>query len=144
MIVCTDVANSGNWVRYDLGNPQDPVDCLIATTSTTPTNIDVVYGRGTGFHNSPGNVLYRREVMRRLDDHTSLTKSEKSQLVRDLIETLWSRGVRFLKKDDDGNWQEVNQQKELHRKVSHCFRTLKKARNGNRQARNGYPIAVPV
>ncbi|CAJ1949295.1 unnamed protein product [Cylindrotheca closterium] len=139
MLCYADVANqeTGSWAQNCYGgNPQDSSDHSIAKASTVPKNDDIVFGRGSGNHYHPGNVMLRTAVEMRLDHHSTLTKTGKSKLICELIETLRSRGVRFLRRDkkDQKLWVEVEED-EIKKKVSHCFRTVKSKINGSREAR---------
>ncbi|CAJ1936383.1 unnamed protein product [Cylindrotheca closterium] len=85
----------------------------------------VLLGRGTRVNVFPGNNVYRGEISRFLDYHSSLTKPQKTRLVHNLVESLLSRGFRFLRQEDG---QEEDKKEVLCKKVSHSFRTLKKGR----------------
>ncbi|KAL3934568.1 MAG: hypothetical protein SGBAC_009747, partial [Bacillariaceae sp.] len=132
--------DTGYWVPnqgdpQDAQEPKEPKEPVHYLGTATPMNIEVLFGRGTGFHNSPGNIMYRQEVAYRLERHSNLTNAGKTQLIRELIEDLWSQGFRFLQRNEDGSWYEVDQPKVLHRKVSACFRTMKKPGNTNTRRR---------
>ncbi|CAJ1941137.1 unnamed protein product [Cylindrotheca closterium] len=127
-----DVANqeTGTWTQnYSRGNPRDVVDHLIATTATAPTNIDILFGRGTGNHSHPGNVILRMEVEIYFYHHSSLSKPEKTLFIHEWIKILRSRGIRFLRRDEKGDrWHKVKED-EIKSKLAHCFRTVRKRRN---------------
>ncbi|CAJ1949293.1 unnamed protein product [Cylindrotheca closterium] len=128
-----NVESCADWAPIDAllertdtsANPRNPVSHLVATT---PTDSDIVFGRGSGSHNHHGNVSLRKEVKQLLVVHKKLPKPGKIKLVQDLIASRQSLGARFLEKDEAGDWYEVKDDpKKLHKKVSHCFRTEKES-----------------
>jgi hypothetical protein len=90
-----------------------------------PGPFDVVFGRGKGSQNRPGNVRFREIVSSCRDEYeTSAQKGAKSKVVKRVVEEVWSRGGRFLRQEKDGLWVLVEQE-QVEDKVSHAFRNQK-------------------
>jgi hypothetical protein len=78
------------------------------TTTCTPTELDVLFGRGGYTNNRPGNIFFRSEALRLRPWYESSTKEEKYEISQLLMESVKSRGGRFLEKGKkDGMWHEV-------------------------------------
>jgi hypothetical protein len=61
---------------------------------------DVLLGRGTGPNEHPGNRMFRSLVEQKKDEHMFCTsRSDKDQLVQDIIHAVSDRGGRFLRKE---------------------------------------------
>lgn len=76
------------------------------TTPCTPTDQDVLFGRGGYTNNNPGNIHFRAEALRLRPWYESSTKEEKYEISNLLLESVLSKGGRFLERKD-GEWYEV-------------------------------------
>jgi hypothetical protein len=77
------------------------------TTSCEPADNDVLFGRGGFTNNRPGNIHFRQEALRLRPGYEQSTKEEKYEISNILLESVKSRGGRFLEKGSDGMWHEV-------------------------------------
>ena len=77
------------------------------TTSCEPNDNDVLFGRGGFTNNRPGNIHFRQEALRLRPWYEQSTKEEKYEISNILLESVKSRGGRFLEKGSDGKWHEV-------------------------------------
>ncbi|CAB9500996.1 Nitrilase family, member 2 [Seminavis robusta] len=76
-----------------------------------PTSIDVICARGKEAYNHPGNIRFRALVADQLHNYkTSTSKMAKSQIVRDIIESVRRASPRggFVKKVN-GKWFDVGE-----------------------------------
>jgi hypothetical protein len=88
---------------------------------------DVVFGRGKGFQNHPGNQRMRDIIDKYKMQYHSLKRSEKRMMVENVYKEIVEGGARFLKKlDDDNAWVIVDGPVALQ-KVSHTLRCRKNA-----------------
>eukprot|EP00561_Arcocellulus_cornucervis_P007877 CAMPEP_0185821212 /NCGR_PEP_ID=MMETSP1322-20130828/24839_1 /TAXON_ID=265543 /ORGANISM="Minutocellus polymorphus, Strain RCC2270" /LENGTH=107 /DNA_ID=CAMNT_0028518573 /DNA_START=121 /DNA_END=441 /DNA_ORIENTATION=- len=98
----------------------------VAAESITPLrNNDVLFGRGKGPHNHPGNVAFRALVESRKAEYWSEDQAygEKAQLAGEVYDTIATPaasngqlGGRFLKQADD--MDEVQEEIRAGRSVS--------------------------
>jgi hypothetical protein len=64
---------------------------------------DVLLGRGTGPNEHQGNRFYRDLAKQKSEEYLSCTgRSGKDLLVMEIIQAVWARGGRFLKKHEKG------------------------------------------
>ncbi|KAL3804354.1 hypothetical protein HJC23_011282 [Cyclotella cryptica] len=80
---------------------------VIADTACVPTDDDVLFGRGGYTNNRPGNIFFRQEALRLRPWYEQSSKEEKYEISNILLESVKSRGGRFLEKGGDGLWHEV-------------------------------------
>jgi hypothetical protein len=93
-----------------------------------PTDRDIFFGRG-GYNNThPGNIRFREEALRIRPIYEELTKEEKYGFSLVLVETMKQENRRFLEKDLDGLWYEVND-KGARKKASQALRERLEKRN---------------
>ncbi|EJK51919.1 hypothetical protein THAOC_28863 [Thalassiosira oceanica] len=86
-------------------------------SSITPTDLDVLRGRGGSMNKHPGNVRFRQEVEKFKSLYRTSSHAEKNGLSWKLLGTVRDYGGRFLEKDDKGEWHETNENR-ARRKVS--------------------------
>ena len=73
----------------------------------TPTDDDVLFGRG-GFTNShPGNIRFRAKALEFRPMYEKSTKEEKFTISQLLLESVTNEGARFLEKGKDDQWHQV-------------------------------------
>eukprot|EP00980_Cylindrotheca_fusiformis_P015883 scaffold4642_cov112-Cylindrotheca_fusiformis.AAC.8 len=65
--------------------------------------IDIVFGRGKGFQNHPGNKRMRDIVEKYKTQYHSLRRAEKRKLVESVYKEITEGGARFLKKVEGEN-----------------------------------------
>jgi hypothetical protein len=99
------------------------------STSCQPTDNDVLFGRGGYTNNRPGNIHFRQEALRLRPWYEQSTKEEKYEISNILLESVKSRGGRFLEKGTDGMWHEVIGNG-ARRKASQALRERIKGRSG--------------
>eukprot|EP00574_Skeletonema_japonicum_P009776 CAMPEP_0201713228 /NCGR_PEP_ID=MMETSP0593-20130828/146_1 /ASSEMBLY_ACC=CAM_ASM_000672 /TAXON_ID=267983 /ORGANISM="Skeletonema japonicum, Strain CCMP2506" /LENGTH=111 /DNA_ID=CAMNT_0048202343 /DNA_START=53 /DNA_END=388 /DNA_ORIENTATION=- len=86
--------------------------------STTPTAVDVLFGRGGETSNH--NIKFRDEVTKFVDRYREATRSGKTIVAEEVVKAVKGYGGRFLALDD-GSWYEVDD-KRARMKVSQAFR----------------------
>ena len=90
-----------------------------------PNSGDVLFGRGRAIIDHPGNAQFRQIV-----DHYMLKYEASGRLQKTCIADIIVRLVknscgRFLKKNEDGSWDEVDDSA-ARKKVAHAFRNRRK------------------
>eukprot|EP00980_Cylindrotheca_fusiformis_P011649 scaffold2751_cov131-Cylindrotheca_fusiformis.AAC.16 len=86
---------------------------------------DILFGRGKGFQNHPGNQRMRKVIEKYKTQYHALRRSDKQKLIDAVFEELIEGGARFLKKlDDEEVWVMVDRPVALQ-KVSHTLRCRK-------------------
>lgn len=93
--------------------------------SITPTEIDVLLGRGRPVQNNPGNIRFRQFVEKRQNEYDYASRGRRGEIMAEMRKTLASRGVRFLKKVQKDVWVESNS-KEVDTKIAQLFREFRK------------------
>ena len=94
---------------------------------------DVLLGRGKCNFKHIGNMAYRMLIETRLEKYiASDSRSEKTHMVVEVVESIFESGGRFLKQEQGSSadgWFVVNK-KTAREKVGHSFRDAIKAKNG--------------
>jgi hypothetical protein len=77
---------------------------------TELTMDDVLLGRGNNLVTYEGNRRYRDVVLSVRDRYLKANRVQKGQIAKQVIETIWRRGGRFLesKDNDQTNWREAD------------------------------------
>jgi hypothetical protein len=110
---------------------------------------DIVFGRGRGFQNHPGNQRMRDVIEKYKTQYHSLKRGGKHDLVDTVYKEITDGGGRFLKKlDGEDVWVVVDRPIALQ-KVSHtmrCRKSIIKQLDGDGQVPEGAggPSSIPV
>ena len=75
-----------------------------------PTMTDVLLGKGKPIQQHAGNVRLRHLVENQLDAYLKMRKGDKSVMARQVVEAVKQGNGRFLKKDRDGWWVEIDEE----------------------------------
>ena len=76
-----------------------------------------------------GNRRFREVVAQSIDDYNSAQcRAEKCGIVETIMSHVAASGGRFLKQDDDGNWQELEAET-VRQKIAHAIRDTTKKRD---------------
>eukprot|EP00526_Cylindrotheca_closterium_P009449 CAMPEP_0113610128 /NCGR_PEP_ID=MMETSP0017_2-20120614/4860_1 /TAXON_ID=2856 /ORGANISM="Cylindrotheca closterium" /LENGTH=421 /DNA_ID=CAMNT_0000518993 /DNA_START=31 /DNA_END=1296 /DNA_ORIENTATION=- /assembly_acc=CAM_ASM_000147 len=84
---------------------------------------DVLFGHK---RNHTGNVLMRKLVEMQKEAYDVSPKAGKVKLAREIVEQIHSSGGRFLRRDEEGEWVQVSNDK-ARDKVAHTFRNLRRS-----------------
>ena len=108
---------------------------------------DVLLGRGKCNFKHCGNIAYRMLIDTRLEKYiASDSRSEKTHMVVEVVESIFESGGRFLKQNgSSGNAWFVVDKKTAREKVGHSFRDAIKAKNGvtaRLEEKPGSPISA--
>jgi len=77
-------------------------------------DVDVLFGRGSGVNNHPGNIKFRIIVKKYQPEYLSCVRhSEKAIFPNAIVRAVEESGGRFLKKNSNGDWCEVDKKKSL-------------------------------
>lgn len=90
------------------------------TTGLTPLATDVLLGRGKAIIDHPGNVRFRQVIDFYGQKYEAAGRLEKTCMAEVIVRLINSSG-RFLKRDDVGAWEEVDEAT-ARKKVAHAFR----------------------
>ena len=86
---------------------------------------DVLLGRGKGYFTHVGNVRYRAMIEELKGRYDVASKEMKHQITKEVVDVVQRAGGRFLK-DDGAGWIVVETET-ARLKVSHSFRSARKA-----------------
>ena len=81
----------------------------------TPSELDVLKGRGRGIYNHEGNIKFKAVVQRHLTSYKSSDKDEKSLLAEKVVTEINEDGGMFLEKGSDGLWYETSFEEALNK-----------------------------
>ena len=97
------------------------------TKSINFTNMDVLFGRGKGSQNHPGNVRFHRLLDQHIDEYDRASKLGKTALSEKMIKIINQSSGRFLKQDENkgGELEEVDLIT-AREKVSRAFRARRR------------------
>ena len=103
------------------------------TFVSTPSNNDVLIGKGKFFQYHTGNVRFRYLVEEHRERYENAERHDKNPLCQEVVDLIKSRGGRFLKRTETTDsvsfptlWVEVSG-REARKKTSMCFRSQKRA-----------------
>jgi len=111
--------------------------------SVEPTDGDVLFGRGGYINNHPGNIQFREKALelRPWYEQPTTSKDEKYMISDLLVESVKSKGHRFLERGEDGQWHEVIGNG-ARKKASQALR--EHVKGAKRRERMGQAGTVPV
>lgn len=121
-----DVGSTGHTPIISWNSNPSPVHSLNSGVShliIQPN--DVLFGRGKTVVEHPGNVRFRSIVGLQMDEYEMATRLEKSLITEKIVQAIRDSDGRFLKRDDGGEWEEVDQET-ARKKVGHAFRNRRK------------------
>mmetsp|Transcript_35772 Transcript_35772/g.86535 ORF Transcript_35772/g.86535 Transcript_35772/m.86535 type:complete len:489 (+) Transcript_35772:75-1541(+) len=95
------------------------------TAFITPSDGDVLSGRGRFFQNHPGNVRFREFVEQHSNEYDKLERHQRMIFTTKLTHILHARNVRFVKQTTRADWV-VMDFSEVRSKVSQQFRSIRK------------------
>ena len=100
----------------------------ILPKGSTPTDKDILCGRGNAFANHPGNKNFSIVVRDNLQRYVDAPKRmEKSMVVASVVAEIVNSGTRFVKQEkSSGRWYQMNQD-QMHEKTGHAIRDLIKS-----------------
>lgn len=89
----------------------------------TPSDTDILCGRGNVFSNHEGNRYFGRIIRANLKQYRDAgSRPEKIRVVDDILQEIRSEGVRFAKLDNETKrWHELNDVL-AHQKIGHAIR----------------------
>lgn len=85
-----------------------------------PKSYDVLCGRGETINSHAGNRLFRQYVSERKLRYNLANYEEKTEITREILDIIASKGGRFLKKEGK-EWVEVSDSKAM-KKTSQALR----------------------
>lgn len=92
---------------------------------------DVICGRNERPHSHEGNRHYNNMIhsLREIYQDKDTAKSEKGQMVKQVVEMVQSRGGRFLKRCSDSNGLYLSPYSDIRDKISHALRSARAPRS---------------
>lgn len=84
---------------------------MTEATKNQPTENDVLLGRGGGTNSHSGNVAFRSIVARHQAEYLQAKKKDKVTIARRIVGLVHDNGGKFLRKNSDGDWEEVEEKK---------------------------------
>jgi hypothetical protein len=94
------------------------------SSTVTPSRYDILFGRGRPIRDNPGNLGLLFLVEQKMSVYEATSKQEKTRISLEIVRWLKAKPSRFLKKNDGGVWEEVEEET-ARQKVSHAFRTMR-------------------
>jgi hypothetical protein len=94
----------------------------------TPTDTDILCGRGRAFRQHPGNKVFNKTIRHNLQRYVNAPKKmDKSIVVATVVRLLRASGARFLKQDKKSKGFYEVAADQVHGKTGHAIRDLLKA-----------------
>jgi hypothetical protein len=91
----------------------------------SPLPHDVLFGRGKTVVEHPGNTRFRHVVDIYVNEYEGAGRLEKICIAEVIVRMVKDANGRFLKRDDGGDWEEVDDST-ARKKVAHAFRNRRK------------------
>jgi hypothetical protein len=80
----------------------------------TPSDSDVLAGRGNACNYHPGNEYFRALVRKHKKAYVACSKPQKAKFSRHIVDEIYSRNGRFLKQDNTTKlWHDIGDKKAL-------------------------------
>lgn len=121
-----------NFLPFNRPNP-DPPMVQPAMIQLFPN--DVLFGRGVGYQNHPGNVRFRGIMDGYKEQYDSVPRSKRRIMMVMLREAMKASGSRFLRMNKSRQWEECNAA-EIDTKIGQFFRSLRKFKKGKSEDQN--------
>ena len=93
----------------------------------SPTDFDVLLGRGRNYQLHPGNIRFRALIERYIEQYETSDKQDKTILAYTIIGLIKDVSGRFLLRDDDGSGFIEVDDVVAQTKVAHAFRSMRTA-----------------
>lgn len=102
---------------------------------------DVLLGRDKTSHGNAGNKHFRKLVQKHRDEYQwAPMRKQKSKITRTVIESITSRGGRFLRYDPTTKTYEPISTVDCHEKVSHALRSARGGKKSPLSSRESSPL----
>jgi hypothetical protein len=100
----------------------------------TPNSSDVLFGRGKGTTTHLGNMVLIGIVTMHYETYQATARHLRGKIAEDIRIAMKANGNRFLRRNCliDEFWEEVEDEV-AREKISHCFRSVRKAKGGKRK-----------
>eukprot|EP00980_Cylindrotheca_fusiformis_P015320 scaffold4282_cov112-Cylindrotheca_fusiformis.AAC.3 len=93
--------------------------------SLVPSPGDILFGRGRKVRDHPGNARFLQLIDHYMTNYEKAGRVDKACIAEILVRMIKDTGCRFLKKDQNDAWGEV-EDSEARKKVAHAFRNRRK------------------
>jgi hypothetical protein len=80
----------------NFGDPLFPTDDQAAATTVTPTDLDILGGRGGAVNIHPGNKRYMELIRHQAEKYGNAADDQKNPLAKSIVQMLQGEGRRFL------------------------------------------------
>lgn len=123
-------ANQASWVSVqraklwikDTKKEEEIVDC--------PRSADVVFKKGPGYRNNPGNVFFRGLIEQFSESHQTVGKEEKYQITLRIVESIEEVNGRFLEWSKSRKmWLRMNDRNKIRSKVASSIKQYNRQRS---------------
>ena len=140
-VLMADAVDGKNNRRSSQMQPQNiqkqPQNTPIKSDSVNFTELDVLFGRGKGSQNHPGNVRFHRLLDQHIDEYDKASKLGKTALSEKIIKIINESSGRFLKQDENGSGElEEVDLITAREKVSRAFRARRRLMKNKRPGGN--------
>jgi len=92
-------------------------------SSTTPTDNDILCGRGKGIRKHPGNEFYNRLLREHCAEYKSAPKGSKVSIVKKILSLVREQKGRFLEKHKN-RWVDIGDERATN-KTAQAFRDIR-------------------
>ncbi|CAJ1936079.1 unnamed protein product [Cylindrotheca closterium] len=90
-----------------------------------PLSSDVLLGRGRGLQQHPGNIEFRIWMKAYREEYENAQRFKRYEVAADLKARYEAKGVRFLKKNDEDQWDYADANC-VNEKIKQLFRSMRK------------------
>mmetsp|Transcript_21558 Transcript_21558/g.51072 ORF Transcript_21558/g.51072 Transcript_21558/m.51072 type:complete len:266 (+) Transcript_21558:289-1086(+) len=102
----------------------------------SPTDRDVLCGRGKGIRFHPGNVLFNKLLKQHYPDYGMTPKGSKLEIVKKIMATIQEGQAggtgRFLEQDNGGFYREIGEERAIN-KTAQAFRDIRVTKEKKQQ-----------
>jgi hypothetical protein len=93
----------------------------------TPTEIDIICGRGKKIAKHPGNKIFNQAIHHNLQNYADApNRIDKGIVVASVVNSLLDQGARFLTQDKNSKNYYVLSSEQIHGKTGHAIRDILK------------------
>jgi len=109
--------------RTALNVPVVSPSITMGPSSTTPTDNDILCGRGKGIRKHPGNEFYNRLLREHSAEYKSAPKGSKVSIVKKIVSLVREQRGRFLEKHKN-SWVDIGDERATN-KTAQAFRDIR-------------------
>lgn len=134
-----------SWINFQRTQLLNQENCNGIESVECPSSEDVVFKKGVGSRNNPGNLYFRALVESAADNHQRAEKEEKYDIALRIVEKIEKINGRFLEWSKPRKIWIVNKDRsKIRTKVASSIKQFNRQKRGSQQLENTTKIRSSV